>query len=670
MPFLDRRGPAVATVAAGVFGTVALGTVVLMWWGSRAGVDPYSDSLPDLTVGLLFPVVGAVIVRREPRNGAGWVLLSAGLVAVSALSHQWAHHAAVAGPGTLPLVPPAVWLASWTFTPYFLQTTLVPLLFPDGRLASDRWRKVAMAVIVLVSVSALASAFRPDPNVEDLGFANPLGIGPRSALPVFAAIMAVTSTACLIGATPVCLSALVLRQRRASGRERAQIQWLLLGFVITFCLMLAGAIGIRLGGSGADEVRLALAFAAIPACIAVAVVRHGLFDVEIVVNRAIAYAILTGLGLAAYAGGLAGVARWMPEGDVAPVMAAAAAFVAALARQRVQDWVGVWLFGSRKEPYAVVERVGATLEAISRPADALARLADALRDALALPFVAVEPALEGAPSAQSGTPVAAVEEFPAVVGGRQVACLRVGHRYRGEQFRPEERAALTDVARRAGAVVQAAVLAADLQASRERLLAAAEEERRRVRRDLHDGLGPALAGMALQLDGLMTRLGDDGDLPARAGRLRDQLASAVVEVRRIVDGLRPAAVDELGLVEALHMLTAPNGAGPLVDVDAPDTVAQLPAAIEVAAYRIAAEALTNVLRHSGARRCWIRIRTEEASLLIAVEDDGQGFGADVVAGVGLQSMHERAAEVGGEVEVRSEPGSGTCVRARLPVELR
>jgi signal transduction histidine kinase len=644
-----------------------LGTVALIWWGSSRGVGPYPDALADLTVGLLFPVAGTLVIRRQPRNAAGWVLLSGGLLSVSALSHQWAHHAAVVGPYSIPLVPVAVWLAAWTFTPYFLQTTLVPLLFPDGRLPSPRWRKVAIAVIVLASLGALASAFRPDPSVEDLGFANPLGLGPTSALPLFAAVMAVTSSVCLLGATPVCLSALVLRQRRATGRERTQLQWLLLGFVTTFCLTLAGAFGVRPGGSGADELRLALAFAVIPLCIAVAVVRHGLFDVEIVVNRAIVYGALTALGLAAYAGGLAAVGRWIPEGDAAPVVAAATAFVAALARQRVQDWVSIRLFGARNDPYAVVERVGASLQATSRPAEALARLVDALRDALALPFVAVEPLMEGAPGASSGSPVAGVEDFPAVVGGRQVACLRVGHRYSGEHFRAEERTALADVARRAGAVVQAAVLTADLQASRERIVATAEEERRRIRRDLHDGLGPALAGMALHLDGLTARLGDHPDLSSRAERLRDQLASAVSEVRRIVDGLRPAAVDELGLVEALRLLASANGAAPVVDIDVADAVPPLPAAIEVAAYRITAEALANVLRHSGARRCCITVQSEGTNVVIEIDDDGRGFGADVVSGVGLRSMHERAAEVGGEVEVRSEPGSGTCVRARLPV---
>ncbi len=649
-----------ATLAARVSVAAGVATIALMWRGSSRGVAPYSGYVADLTVGMLFPAAGALVVRRQPRNGAGWVLLSAGLVAVSALAHQWTHHAVVTG-DSLPLVPVAAWLASWTFFPYWLQLPLLPLLFPDGALPSSGSRKLAIGVVVLAAVGALAAAFRPDPNVEDLGMANPLGFGAPSAMPAFIVVMMVASWGCMLVGALVCVGAFFLRQRRAVGRERAQLQWLLLGFLVAAALPL-----LPVNGLVPSDVRLALGLSAIPASIGIAVVRHGLFDVEIVVNRAIVYGLLSALGLAGYAAGLAAVRRWVPEGDAAPAVAAAVAFAAALGRERVQEWVSARLFGARNDPYAVVERVGASVEATSRPADALARLAEALRDALALPFVAVEAAVHGAPGVTRGAAVAGVEEFPAVVGGRQVACLRVGHRYRGERFRPEELAALADVARRAGAVVQAAVLTADLQASRERLVASAEEERRRIRRDLHDGLGPALAGMALQLDGLMARLGDESELSERAGRLRDQLANAVSEVRHIVDGLRPAAVDELGLVEALRLLGTANGSPPVVDVEVPDALPPVPAAIEVAAYRIAAEALANALRHSGAGRCRIAVRPEAADIILEVDDNGRGFGADIVSGVGLRSMHERASEVGGEVEVRSGPGSGTRVSARLP----
>jgi signal transduction histidine kinase len=244
--------------------------------------------------------------------------------------------------------------------------------------------------------------------------------------------------------------------------------------------------------------------------------------------------------------------------------------------------------------------------------------------------------------------------------------LRVGHRHRGERFLPEEASALGDVARRAASLLHAADLSADLQASRERVVVTREEERRRLRRDLHDGLGPELAGMALQLDSLAFGLRGHPDLAESAIRLRDRMRHTVTEVRRIVEGLRPSAVDELGLAEALRQLAA-TGSGLDFAVRVPATFGELPAAVEVAAYRIAAEACANVIRHARASRCAIDAGTDGGWLTLTVADNGVGFGAEAAVGVGLQSLHERAAEVGGSVEIRSAPG-GTTVSVRLPVE--
>ena len=175
--------------------------------------------------------------------------------------------------------------------------------------------------------------------------------------------------------------------------------------------------------------------------------------------------------------------------------------------------------------------------------------------------------------------------------------------------------------------------------------------------------------MALQLESLTARLQADGELTQRAERLGDRLQHAVAEVRRVIDGLRPAAVDELGLAEALRQLAAGDTSGPRVVVEVPLTFGELPAAVEVAAYRIAGEGLTNALRHAEASRCWVRAAIEADSLVVEVADDGRGFGADVAVGVGLQSLHERAAEIGGSLEVSSAPGDGSTITARLPLDL-
>jgi signal transduction histidine kinase len=623
------------------------------------------DISGDLVVGSLFPLTGALIAVREPGNRCSWVLLSAGLVAVSAFSHEWAYDG-LARPGLLPVVPAATWLAAWTFAPYWLQVTLLPVLFPDGRIESRRWRRFVVGVLAVVAAATLVAMFRPDSNVEGLGVRNPLAIGPEHVGNAWRFLLLGPVLALAFVAAPVALVALAARQRRAAGRVRAQLQWLLLGFVACILVLVPGFL--LPATVPVSHYLVAVAFAMIPLAVAIAVVQHGLFDVQLVVNRAIVYLALTALGLTAYVGLLAVTGARAGRGAYAPLLAAVIAAALTAARSRFQRFVDRRLFGARRDPYEVVRRVGVSVAAAEAPDEALANLVATVREVLALPYAAVELVAVGgsAKCTESGSPVAWVEDLPAVHRSRQLGVLRVGHRHRGERFRPEEASALGDIASRAASLLHAADLSADLQASRERIVAAREEERRRIRRDLHDGLGPELAGMALQLDSLASHLRDHPDLAERAVRLRDRLQHTVTEVRRIVEGLRPSAIDELGLAEALRQLGA-AGAEPGFSVHVPATFGDLPAAVEVAAYRIAAEACTNVIRHAQASRCSIDAEVRGGWLTLTVADDGQGFGAEVAVGVGLQSLHDRANEVGGSLEIRSAPG-GTTVSSRLPVE--
>jgi signal transduction histidine kinase len=656
--------PAAIGVAA-LSVALCAGTLALLWLAPAHHAYRY-DISSDLVVGSLFPLVGALIAVREPGNRCSWVLLSTGLVAVSAFSHEWAYDG-LARPGFLPLVPVATWLAGWTFIPYWLQVTLLPVLFPHGKVPPGRWRRFVAGVLTVVAVATVVAMFRPDPDLEGLGVRNPLAIGPAHIGNAWHFLLLGPVLVLAFVAAPTALIALAARQRRSVGRTRAQLQWLLLGFVA--CVLLL--IPVFLLGASVPGVHygLTVAFAMIPLAVAIAVVRHGLFDIELVVNRAVVYGALTALGLATYAGLLAATGARAGRGTYAALLAAVIAAALTAARSRFQRFVDQRLFGARRDPYEVVRRVGVSVAAAEAPDEALANLVATVREVLALPYVAVEPAGPAGGAAQcveSGSPVAWVEELPAVHRSRQVGVLRVGHRHRGERFRPEEASALGDVARRAASVLHAADLSADLQASRERIVVAREEERRRIRRDLHDGLGPELAGMALQLDSLASHLKARPELAERAVRLRDRLQHTVAEVRRIVEGLRPSAVDELGLAEALRQLGA-AGADPGFSVHVPATFGDLHAAVEVAAYRIAAEACTNVIRHAQASKCSIEAEVRDGWLTLTVADDGRGFGAEAAVGVGLQSMHDRADEVGGSLGIRSEPG-GTTVSSRLPLE--
>lgn len=260
------------------------------------------------------------------------------------------------------------------------------------------------------------------------------------------------------------------------------------------------------------------------------------------------------------------------------------------------------------------------------------------------------------------------DDDTAAVLARLHAVLRAaGHAPAASLSRRDE-ARLADIARQLGAVLYAEALTADVRAARERLVAAREEERRRIRNDLHDGLGPMLAALQLQLDALPALVAaEPGAAAGRIDVLRAQLRMATAEIRRLVDGLRPPALDALGLVGAVRQLA--EAAGGAVDVEAPEALPALPAAVEVAAYRIVAEALHNVRRHAGGAPAAVHVGLAGDALCIEIVDGGPGMAGDRPAGVGTASMAERAAELRGTLVIDRAPGGGTRVVATLPLAL-
>ncbi len=261
--------------------------------------------------------------------------------------------------------------------------------------------------------------------------------------------------------------------------------------------------------------------------------------------------------------------------------------------------------------------------------------------------------------------------LPLTYQGKPVGELLLGPRAPGEQFSAADRHLLEGLARQAGVAAYAVRLTTDLQRSRERLVAAGEEERRRLRRNLHDGLGAQLAALNVQAGSLRRIIPRD---PAAAdelvAELREELRAAIADIRRLVYDLRPPALDDLGLVAALHQLAeryGSEGGQPRVLLEEPENLPHLPAAVEVAVYRIAQEALTNVVRHARAKTCIVRLAVDE-DVGLEIVDDGVGISAERTAGVGLSSMYERAAELGGSCLVESAlQSSGTRVLVRLPL---
>lgn len=410
------------------------------------------------------------------------------------------------------------------------------------------------------------------------------------------------------------------------------------------------------------------------ACVAVAAGHYHLAEIEPRVRRGLVQALVLVVVGAAFVGVVRAVDV---AADISVGSMLAGGLLALLllpAGVAVQRAVRRLVYGDREFPDRVVSDLR-RLDALTAPEDALREALELLARRLHLSYAAVDVLatptsgpIAAAVGASTGTPAT----VDLSVGGTTVGRLRVEADPGHDPFGPGDRRLLEDVGTQVGALVQAVTANRELQVSRQRLVAAREEERRRLRRDLHDGLGPSLASLAMRLEAASDLIDDD---PAQASnlvsRLSDQAREGIGEVRRLVEGLRPPALDQLGLVSALRHRAAEHGsagAGVPWSVEADDDIEPLPAAVEVAAYRIVVEAVTNVQRHSGADRCVVRLARQDGDLHIDVSDTGSGLAPDRRPGVGLSSMRERAEELGGSFEAGDHPDGGTVVQVRLPLD--
>jgi signal transduction histidine kinase len=351
-------------------------------------------------------------------------------------------------------------------------------------------------------------------------------------------------------------------------------------------------------------------------------------------------------------------------------------------RERLQRGVNRLMYGERDDPATLLSRLSQQIDTTLTPESVLPTIVETLAQALRLPYAGIRlHSSEGESRiiAAFGKPPPDVIQFPLTYQGESIGEMLLAPRAPGEAFSSADLKLLNIIAQQAGLAAYTVNLTAtlmqlntDLQQSRERLVVAIEEERRRLRRDLHDGVGPTLASLSHRIDAAADLVMSDPQ--ASVGLLRElkgQIKSTLTEIRRLVYALRPPVLDEFGLVSAIREHTAPY-AGPgglAVSFEAAESLPDLPAAVEVAAYRIALEAFTNIVNHAQASRCQILIQVEDSSLRVEITDDGTGIQEDAHRGVGLSSMHERANELGGECLIENLPTGGTRVRARLPLAL-
>jgi two-component system NarL family sensor kinase len=650
-------GLAVAELATAIGCQLAGG---VSWAGA---VDSFT--LTDGVIGLALSACGALLAWYRPRNPIGWLFLAGGVAyATSTAAVNLLGLGGSVGWSTLVLrLLASLFMLSWPWG-IGLCLPLALLLFPDGRPAGSRWRWLIWAIVVEGVLFELSFAA---PGRQTFGSRS---VTPYLALPFYHRLGAVWAASNIAWAAlfMLVLASLVVRYRRGGDVERRQLLWLLLAVLV----VLAYA-GVPWGIFGRGPVLGLLVIPLIPAAVTVAILRYQLLDIRLVVSRALVYGLLTAAAAGAYVG-LVALLDALVRSRVSLDSAVVASVIVAVgfnpARIRLQRLIDRGLYGDRRDPVRAVSLVGERLAGTGTAG--LAGVLEALCDSLRLPFAAVR--FGTAEAAAHGTAPERLHGISLRYDGARIGELIVGLRSGQRRLSPPDIAVLELLAGPLAVALHATALSAALQQSRVSIVAAREEERRRLRRDLHDGLGPALTGIAFKADAARNALPAG---PARAsellGALRADTTAAITDIRRLVNGLRPPALDDLGLIGSLRQQTdrlaqRPDGSSVAVCLNTPEPLPALPAAVEVAAYRIITEAMTNAARHSGATRIDVLLAVADGDgLRIEVRDDGRVPGPGWQPGFGLTSMRERAAELGGTCQAGPDPAGGGRVIAALPL---
>lgn len=619
-----------------------------------------------LLMAALYPPVGLAIVTRQRRNSVGWLLLVIGLVeACASLAVAWATVALDVDPGVLPGGQLAAWLGDWLWIPaHGLLVTFLPLVFPDGRLPGRRWRPLAVFCGLALSVQVAA----PMTVLPQLRLRTSYAeVYPDERL---ATALGGTGYVLVLVAALLCVVALLWRLARLPGGERGPYLWFAGGAVMAVMLLLPLEL---ITDQLLQEISRLAAVISLPAGALVAIVRHRAYGIDVVVNRSLVYLALSAVLVGVFLTTVTLVDVVVGDAGRLSTLggAAATALVLAPARERLQRVVNRAMYGQRDDVGTLVAEIGARLETIARGAGALEPVTAQIASALRLPYVGLEVEWRGDHRivAATGRPGPTSDRVRLLAEGEVIGHLVASPRRGQTQLSQRDRAALQDVAGVAASAVHQLQLTEDLRRARQRLAAALEEERRRIRGDLHDGLGPSLATVVMGLEEarIVHR-----DHPERADALlidlKGQTQQAIADIRTLVYGLRPPALDDLGLVGAIQQLIGATASrtGLTLDLRCPTQPPELTAAAEAAVYRIVQEAVTNALRHAAATNVTITISCDRTDLRVRVDDDGRGLPEHLTPGVGLTSIQDRVTDIGGTLTITS--AGGTRVEALLPLE--
>ena len=618
-------------------------------------------------------VVGFVLASRRPGNRIGWLLLAAGLgLGLRTFAHQYALHALIAAPGSWPGGRAAAWLSNWIWVIPIAMLAFVLLLFPTGRLRSRRWRPAAWFVggaLALATAGALVTATRL--------WARPF---PTSIGQMGGSAVAFAPAVCVLAALAVGAAAVVVRFARSVGEERLQLKWFAAAAVL---LIVSYAAGLPFS-SGPVTVLTSLAVLCLFAAIAVAVLKYRLYDFDLVISKAVLYGSLAVFITAVYAALVVGVGT-LAGNRRSPLLAALAAAVVAVAFQPVRQRAGRLanrvVYGRRATPYQVLsdfaQRIGGTYaagEVLPRMAQIVAAGTGAERVVVWLrvgeemrPEAFSDGGANAAPLPVAGQEMPHLPDsdlsVPVVNQGELLGAISI-KMPKGEPLRPAGAQLVADVASQAGLVLANAGLIEDLRASRQRLVTAQDEARRRLERNIHDGAQQDLVALVIK-----ARLGATVEDLAQAreifGELQADAAGTLENVRDLARGIYPPLLADLGLAAALNAQASKSPLPVTVEADGIRRFAQ---DTEAAVYFCCLEALQNTAKYAHATHARICLRAQNGTLSFTVSDDGTCYDArHTPMGSGLRNMSDRLAALGGRLEIRSAPGQGTTIAGHLPV---
>jgi signal transduction histidine kinase len=675
------------TLVASFFGLWALRIVLGISTGSLTDQPGWVSDLM-FGVGILafsglFLLVGWAIVTRQPRNTIGWLLLAIPIFIIGAfVIGDYATEALVTHPGSLPFGRAAAWFDRWLLAAGLAIFIPVFLFFPDGNLPSRRWRPVVWlyaTATVLMIVSFAVTPGRMTGALADLTkiqVTNPLGIdglaGTINGITQIAGF-ATLASAFLAGA------AIVVRYRGATPEVRQQIRWLAfvgVAFLIEFVVgvSLTVALGDETNASNTvGDVMFMLWFVTllggIPIACGIAILRYHLYDLDVVVRKTLIFGILAVFITAVYAA-VVGAASALNRSTVGSFAAAATlAVLFAPARDRARKLADRLVYGKRATPYEVLADFSGRVGEAYAAEDVLERMAAVLADGTGADAATVWLKLAGrnqpAATSPAGRGAASGTMIPVIHQGEELGALSVAMPA-ADPMDPTKQKLIEDLAAQAGLVLRNVRLIEELRASRQRLVAAQDEERRKLERNLHDGAQQQLVALAVQLklaEQLAgTNTNQERELLARLGA---QASAALEDLRDLARGIYPPLLADKGLAAALETQARRAAVPTTVEADGVGRYAQ---EIESAVYFCTLEALNNVAKYAEASQATVRLSQQDGHLAFAVTDDGRGFDAAASSyGTGLQGMADRLDAVGGELRVESRPGTGSTVSGHVPV---